>query len=467
VCKNIIFILIDNLRARNLGCYGYKLETSPNIDLLAKEGILFKNAYTTINSTDPALTSIFSGLYPITHGITIHKDTPKKMIAELDKKRILLLPEILKRRDMVTIAIDWLGRWHRRGYDIYTGLSYKTEYSLLSKLRRKLAKKFYEVILNKGGKIPIQYLRAIGRITNIMTKLKGQENAEFITKVAISLIEKIKNNSFFLFLHYWDVHDPYYSPKFFEDFIDSKSCINTGCLIEHLKEVDDYRRTYITLWTSKFDSMEEVVAAYDSAIRYVDENIGKIINYLKYNDLYDDTLIILTADHGTSLTEFLPYFTHAGLYQPTIHVPLIFSGGKIQRKGVKYEGLVQHVDIMPTILEMLKMRAQIDYNFDGLSLLRLINCKNNKFNKKLTAFIQDVDMRGFSLILDKYKIILYNNHCEVYDLEKDPLERKNIANMNSKLTLALKEILNLKKSYFRKKAERLKINKIRKARALH
>jgi arylsulfatase A-like enzyme len=120
---NILFILIDALRAQNLGCYNPEVIESPSpcIDDLARRGVIFEHCYSCITNTDPAMTSILSGKYPISHGIIAHGHRIKKaQIAQL--MHIRFLPEILKSLGYYTIAIDWLGRWHRRGYDSYSGM---------------------------------------------------------------------------------------------------------------------------------------------------------------------------------------------------------------------------------------------------------------------------------------------------------------------------------------------------------
>ena len=122
---NILFILSDALRARNLQCYGYARNVSPNIDTLAKSGVLLSQAFSCATVTDPSLTTIFSGRYQRAHGIMKHGINRKEDIEKFNEGGTRLLPEILKSRNYTTLAVDWLGRWHKRGYDCYTGLSKK------------------------------------------------------------------------------------------------------------------------------------------------------------------------------------------------------------------------------------------------------------------------------------------------------------------------------------------------------
>lgn len=108
---NVVLIVVDALRAQNLGIYGYHKDTSPNIDWLGKRGVVFDNAFSCINTTDPSVTSIFTGRYPISHGIINHgtKLTQSEVHAFL-RRNIKTLPEILKSNGYITLALDWLGR---------------------------------------------------------------------------------------------------------------------------------------------------------------------------------------------------------------------------------------------------------------------------------------------------------------------------------------------------------------------
>jgi len=106
---NVIFIIIDALRADHLSCYGYLKETSPNIDKLAEGGTLFNSCYSCTTATDSSLTSIFSGRYPVSHGIIDHGPrVGQDEIYALSASGTIFLPEILKHEGYTTIALDWL-----------------------------------------------------------------------------------------------------------------------------------------------------------------------------------------------------------------------------------------------------------------------------------------------------------------------------------------------------------------------
>ena len=196
---NIVFILADALRARNLGCYGYSKPTSQNIDRLATEGVVFENAFSCAINTTPSLTSIFSGRFPLSHGITrvdLGSQALRLSLQRLNRSGTVLLPEILKSHGYRTLAVDWLGRWHKRGYDYYSGITSKRYPKALS-----LASKLNE--LTRLARLPF-------RLFNI-PKIRG----DFVTQEAVELIQKVHGERFFLFVHYWDTHTPYDPPEHF------------------------------------------------------------------------------------------------------------------------------------------------------------------------------------------------------------------------------------------------------------
>ena len=184
--------------------------------------------------------------------------------------------------------------------------------------------------------------------------------------------------------------------------------------------------------------VERVMQMYDGAIASVDQEIGKLADAVKQFGIDDNTLFILTADHGESLTEHEIYFDHHGLYNETIHIPLIFKYKELPR-GKLVRGFVQHPDIMPTVLDILNIKNELDY--DGKSLLPLIY-ENKQLNpaifaeetlsetKQMIATHKYKYIRALSKqdAICKYCRTIHGGIEELYDLEKDPGETRNIVN---------------------------------------
>jgi len=426
---NILFILIDALRAKNLGCYGYSKPTSPNIDNLAREGILFENTFSCSNVTDASLTTIFSGMYPMAHGILGHggrwrgRPVGKVDTRKLDESGIRLLPEILKARGYATLAVDWLGRWHRRGYNYYSGMLHEAK-PLRFPLRQ------VEGRLNLASR----------RYANFQ-KSTIIDDAHLVTKHAKNLIAKNYDRKFFLFLHYWDLHWPYAAPAPFYKNISSKGI---G------RKVLNLLRTTKGGWRRNRRILDERITRYDASISYVDHEIGVLVNALEKYGILDQTLVVLTSDHGESLTEHGIYFEHHGLYDVSIHVPLIFRHSAFP-KNKRIAGFVQHFDLVPTILDFLGLDKE--RRFDGESVMRLIQEETSELHSAVFAeealyqrkrairtadykYIQALSQEG--AMCQRCKCI-HGGIEELYDLNIDPEERQNIIEKKPSLAGELKE----------------------------
>ncbi|MFQ5867802.1 MAG: sulfatase [bacterium] len=434
---NIILIVIDALRARNLGCYGDSNELSPNIDKVAQESIVFENAYCCWNSTDPSLTSILSGKYPISHGITNHGDKiTREELTTFNLTGTKTLAEVLHQYGYKSMTVDWLGRWFKRGFEHY-GYGFKRGF--LEKM------KYYAV------RLPVLYFRYltghigifrcyIGKrkfkfhwlvedIKNVTDtflfskELAKIQDAGFVTEIGIQLIKEVKKEKFFLFLHYWDTHTPYNCPK--------------GNLT--------YRGT---------DSKKVLIAKYEGAVSYIDQQIGRLFEQLRETGVLEDTIIIITSDHGDSLTEHAIFFDHHGLYEETTHVPLILHYPEFFPQAKRVKGFVQHIDLLPTILEILEIDDK-GLNFDGTSLIPLIE---NRVSE-IRSFVYNEEsyvQKKRAIRTKRYKYITALNgdsglcrYChkihagseELYDLEKDPNENINIVNKNISIAEDMKKRL--------------------------
>lgn len=396
--ENVIIIAIDALRADHLGCYGYDKNTSPNIDACARNGVLFNRAFSCSNATDVSFTTIMSGTYPGSHGIRSHgPKTTDFEITRFNDSKIQLIQEVLRDNGFNTFGIDWMGRWHKRGFDYYSG----DQPHFSSK--------------------PIS--------------LWTRPNAKELTDEAIECINNSKR-PFFLFIHYWDTHTPYYSaPDFYEEFMPQ---VRGTDLQYFLKDIVNLEwKNYLSGLSKTRGTIEEIIASYDAAIKYVDQEIGRLIDNLKRNSILKDTIIIITSDHGESLTEHGILFDHHGLYDESIHVPLILNN--LSQNGKIINRLVQHVDIVPTILDMLN----IPYgkkNIDGVSLIPDMTGKKCS-DWKIVIAEESYTEKKKAIRTNKWKYIhslskedavcsycnkVHGGEVELYNLINDPKENNNI-----------------------------------------
>jgi len=392
----IIFIVIDTLRADHLSCYGYNKNTSPNIDKIASNGVIFESAYASDVPTQPSFTAMFTGQRGVKTGIVSHSPTEDLSID------IPYLSEILASEGYVTAAVSTLymmRRWFARGFHYY---------------------------MNPFAGKPRALLQ--------------QVDADDINRMAISWIKQNFNKDFFIFIHYWDPHSLYIPPKpyrnlFYEgtDPTDpenhsldnlKKSILWPFCK-RHLDRIQEANNLQ-----NEITDIEFVKAQYDGEIRYVDDKVGELFQILVDLGITDESLLIITSDHGESLGEHEEYFDHCTVYEPIIRVPLILLHPSLP-KGKRVKNLVQNIDIPYTILKSANI--QVPEDFEGRNLLSVANGKNEGYtevysNQGLWSAKRAIITRdGWKLIKTLDPGFWECPSIELYNLRNDPSETENLA----------------------------------------
>ena len=384
--KNIIILLIDALRIKNLSLFGYNKETDKFLKNLSKDNILFKQHFSTSNATAPAITSILTGKYPQNHGIIHQLPYTKKEEIEKVERASFWLPSFLKEKGYETICIDWVGQWFKKGFDFYGEEDEEHKFSATYFISAK------ETI-----------------------------------DLAISRIKKTQK-PFFLLTHFWDTHFPFPNTNYVSihnenDKIKTLDGIKNESEREYLKK----RIDNIPLYT-----IQDMIDKYDLSIKQIDNEIQRLCYFLKQNNLFENTIIFVLGDHGDSLTEHDIYFNHSGLYDDSIHVPMLVYIHGFEKKEINE--LTQHTDILPTILDYLNFETNEKY--DGSSLIPLI--KNNiPIRDKIFAFdglandIRAVRTKNRKLIIAKDSFCnlcksFHHKEFEEYNLDEDKNETNNI-----------------------------------------
>ena len=444
---NIILISITNVGANHLGTYGYERNTSPNIDALAREGIVFDNFFSHASWTLPVGMSLFTSLYPYQHQVMNRFfDYERKPIETLSPNTLTLI-DVLKDNGYITGAFTG-------GFDYRPlfGLTNRFDFHLQTQEKTPLKGLINSQLLEE---------RRFGSIVDVMPD-------------ALEWIDRNKEGKFFLFLQGYDTHCPF-SPKqpydrlFFNSTIENvkvdpaycyRSFNSNGTLVSFTTII--INQTEVRLFTpinlSKKE-LEFLEAQYDAEIRYVDDNIGHFINELKNKDVLDKTIIILLSEHGEMFAK-KGRFGRAGevrgtLYDDVVHVPLIIWHPDLEPK--RTDELVQAIDIMPTLLDFVGI--PIPMNLQGKSILPLI--KDNKslheeiyggsVYGKLRYFeyyeVQTINefirTKDFKLI---HEIVLFTNGSteetyELYDVSVDKEEQNNIVNEEKGIVDELKKKL--------------------------
>jgi choline-sulfatase len=367
---NVLFIIVDALRPDHLGCYGYVRPTSPVIDDLSAQGVLFETAIAQAPWTKGSLSSMFTSLYPFQHGATNW--------AAVLADSFVTLPEILSRSGYSTLSvINMVGMAGRFG--------------------------------------------VLQGFDSVSAGDKYERNAVQTTDDAIDLIRDA-TLPFFMVVHYYDVHAPYRPPLKYVDKVASRSDLNRYISSGSGRQVGSE------------DTEHRMLLSYDGCIRYVDESVGRLLGFLEDAGIGDDTIIILTADHGEAHGEHGVYGHGAEAYDDAIKVPLIIKIPGRHTKPGRVAAQVRHVDLLPTILELCRIedvRAR-----EGVSLLSLTETgkrevRQGGFFPDFMAFTDCTNRRvpgkmalrsqGWKLVTDPVTSLL-----ELYDLKEDPGELRNI-----------------------------------------
>ena len=301
--SNIILITLDTTRADHLGCYGYRRGTSPNLDKLAEQSVLYTQAIAPSSWTLPSHASLFTGKFPSSHGAHYDKNGSLKLLAAGLKDRIFwdeirangmdpsaqTLAQILRQAGYSTGAVVG-GPWLKRVF----GLN-----------------KDFEHYDDAG-----------------ISTLNGRR-ADAVTTNALQWLENVRGGKFFLFLNYFDPHGPWSAPDLF----------GTAFLQDEKKRSDGNREEY------------EKRAAYDGEILYMDYHIGRLVEALKHWNLYEGSWVIVTADHGELLGEHGQFGHGRYLYQEEIHVPLFTKYPAGEVPPGQHTSHVQLTDILPLICD--------------------------------------------------------------------------------------------------------------------
>lgn len=371
---NVILIVVDAMRPDHLGCYGYDRPTSPNMDLLAGRSVVFETAITQAPWTKGAFSSIFTSLYPFQHSVTDWESVmPDSLVT---------LPEILS----------------EHGYDTRCVIN----------------------MLGLSGRFNV-----LSGFAEIVELEKKYRDARETTDIAVRMMHEA-SDPFFLVIHYFDTHEPYRPPIQYLDMIRRET------------DPDPYdgglEKPGKSGVVPSDDQILRDMLMYDGCIRYVDTQIGRIVATIDEMGLGDNTLLVLTADHGEAFWEHGAAGHGANVYDEAIRVPLIVHYPDTFAKSGRVVEQVAHVDLLPTILEHLGIEDK--HHREGTGLLGLIETgrrprRENAFLPGGATLCECTVRRapGTKCIrTGEWKLIVEptTSLAELFNLEDDPGETLNL-----------------------------------------
>ncbi len=390
---NLLFISIDTLRADRLNTYGYNFETSPKIAEFSKKAVVFEDAISVSSWTLPTHMSFFTGMFPSVHGI----NRPAKIKVD---QEITMLAELFKAKNYRTLA--------------YTAGGYVSE-------RYGFSRGFEKYLMAKTNKNRNKY-----------------DLNENIPKL-ISDINSLKTDEkFFIFLHTFDVHCPYNSPQPYLEMFNTEGAIAT----DPRRCGKQFKNQKLTTGHAKYISDR-----YDGGIRFADTKIGEVFDLLEDKALLDNTIVIITSDHGEEFLEHGDIGHKGSLHRELLQVPLIIYVPEVQPGRIKTQ--VSTIDLFDTITEMLGLTHQQKTN--GQSLWKILNTKDAaNYTRKFQFSELDGKIKIRSHINPKGHLL--NNHTQseinYYNLITDPTEQNDFSQIETgEVKSRMQEIQMLEKSF--------------------
>jgi arylsulfatase A-like enzyme len=441
---NIVFILIDDLGYKDLGCYGSEFYETPNIDKLASEGMLFTRSYSASAVCSPTRASILTGKHPARLHLTDWTgpdewhpkgklQTPE-FIEQLPRKE-LSIAEALKKKDYLSI---FLGKWHlgpesnhppRHGFDRSVGAT-------------------------NAGAPPsffFPYHRAnwegTGWPVNIPDLQEGQENeylTDRLTLEALNFLDTIADRPFLLYLSHYAVHKP----------IEAKPEL----IQKYREKVQDLfpkaKDSIIMEKNGSFTQTQQKNPTYAAMIESVDRSVGKLVSRLQESGLSENTIIIFTSDNGGLSTYSFPLpgesFNVSAIptsnlplragkgwyYEGGIRVPTIVKWPGVVKPGSYSDAIITSTDFYPTLLAMTEIDLMPEQHKDGENFVQVLKGTRISLKRKNTYWhyphYHSSGQKPVSVIRnEKYKLIhwIEEDYIELYDLENDPGENRELSEM--------------------------------------
>lgn len=367
---SILLVTLDTTRADHVGVYGYDRPTTPNLDRLAADGIVFDQALSSSSWTLPAHGSLFTGMVPTSHG------------ARNDPQGELYLAD----------AIEAPDSWR-----VYRASRLRDDVPTLADL---LARDGYATGAVVGGPW-MKQIFGLGRgfehyDDSAIDTLNGRD-ASSVSDAALAWVEA-RQGPFLLFLNYYDPHTPYKVRKRYLELFVPEGTPATGAA----------------------ETPEQVRALYDSELRYTDDQLGRVLDGLRTRGLYDDLWIVVTADHGELQGEHGLSGHGSTLYDEELHIPLIVKQPGNARAGERVARPIQLTDVMPMLLRGLgrPVPESVQGDPDGSSPVFA----------EVYPLPQLSDAGDYRMLREGAWTFLWNSRGEhrLFHRERDPLEERDL-----------------------------------------
>jgi arylsulfatase A-like enzyme/uncharacterized membrane protein YbhN (UPF0104 family) len=403
---NVLFIVVDTLRADHLPMYGYETGSTPNLDRLAEDAIRFDQAFTNSSWTRPSFASILSGRLPSSHGVMSKSDALPDAVTTM--------PEALQAAGYTTAGyatnfnVAPYFNFHQ-GFDEYVYLEPEFVLGADDASAKLLLMQFIRQRVEKMRAMQGEVLPGT-----------AYQDAETVNAALSSWIDQQAASPWFLFVGYMDPHDPYFA---------------------HPYDGSGYARAA----HQHPDPSEApaLSALYDGEISYWDRELGKLLDALQTRGLYDELTIIVTSDHGEEFNEHGGFWHGTTLYDEQVRVPLLVKLPQSRRGGTVVRHWVQSIDLMPTVLKLVD--APVPEGVQGGDLFTGTDVvyAEESHEGNLLESVRELDGT------DEFKLITANRDnprglapIELYRVDLDPDEQENLAQSSpDEVRMATKALL--------------------------
>ncbi|MBZ0113753.1 MAG: sulfatase-like hydrolase/transferase [Thermoanaerobaculia bacterium] len=381
---DVLILLVDALRADRLGAYGYSRETSPAIDRLAADGVRFESAIAASTFTKSSVASLFTGQYPYEHGVYwgVWNDPSGGAHSDVLPDSAVTLAEAFRHRGYLTEA--WVQNSH--------------------------------------------LLAAFGFDQGFVRYRDQQGHAQRINRLFRRFLDRGGNRYPYLaYLHYIDLHAPYRPPAAYRRLFGASGQGYRGIDTEKWGQyLADVRSGTVKV---EAERLEEFGNLYDAQIRAVDDEIGALLEDLRKRGRYDDTLIVLTADHGDAFGEHGVISHSTGPYDELVRVPWIVKLPGNRMAGHVVSDQVSLVDVFPTLLDAVGINDVTAVS--GCSRFPELRGASRPAGECDVAISEIAEVEGAEATLglrtERWKYLRFDGgREELYDLQSDPGEQRNL-----------------------------------------
>jgi arylsulfatase A-like enzyme len=407
---DVVLIVVDALRADHLTTHGYARDTSPNLARLAAEGASFRAAFSASPYTAPSHASLLTGLYPSEHGVQWIERRP--VLAEEHGT----IGEAFQALGYRTAAVSgnrfWFTREQRYGRGFHR---FRDNYHAVGDaiVRTAYGRKLDEWV-----------------IPRLFEDYPWRLKADQVTDAALEWADG-GERPFFLMLNYFDVHDPYFPPDPYRAWFSDKTA--PGGIL------NTYLERYHPDLTA--EQLQDEIDAYDGSIRYVDAEIGRLLEALRPRPSDRDLLIVVTSDHGEAFGEHGTYIHANSLYLEEIYVPLmLWSPGRVP-EGFRSDVPVSHAAIPATLMDLVDGGGQHGFGVPSLTSLWSgdveVDAREAAFSEmerwdwNLETSPSHYGQIQAAILADDHLIVNDSLGVELYRWREDPREATDLAETDS------------------------------------